>query len=115
MQPCHTGSSAGATQRSVIAHLWLAFGTSWGRTASGGVDPGIRCRARAEGAGDPDCVVALCRLCHRAFEDGRLDLLPHLEPRHRPELAHGLSPLGVIELLERLTAERWAPERRRAA
>ena len=60
--------------------------------------------------------MALCRFrCHRAFDDGHLDLLPHLEPRHRRELAHALAHLGLIELLERLTAERWGPVVERAA
>ena len=57
----------------------------------------------------PDCVAALCRRCHRAYDTGRLDLLPHLEPRWRAELAHALGHLGLIGLLERVTAERWRP------
>ena len=84
--------------------------------ARDGVDPAhITPRARG-GCDHPDCVVPLCRFrCHRAFDDARLDLLAYLEPRHRSELAHALSHLGLIELLERLTAERWAPARREAA
>ncbi len=84
--------------------------------ARDGVDPAhVTPRARG-GCDHPDCVVPLCRFrCHRAFDDGRLDLLPYLEPRHRAELAHALQHLGVIELLERLTAERWAPVRSVAA
>jgi len=62
------------------------------------------------GCEHPDCVVPLCRLCHRAYDTGRLDLLPHLEPRWRAELAHALGHLGLIGLLERVTAERWRPE-----
>ena len=45
------------------------------------------CRARCGGCDDADCVVALCRRCHRSFDRGELDLLPHLEPapaRARP-------------------------------
>jgi len=41
-----------------------------------------------------------------------LDLLPHLEPAWRTELAHALGHLGLIGLLERVTAERWRPEER---
>ena len=84
--------------------------------ARDGVDPAhLTPRARG-GCDHPDCVVPLCRFrCHRAFDDARLDLLAYLEPRHRSELAHALSHLGLIELLERLTAERWAPARREAA
>jgi len=55
-------------------------------------------------------VAPLCRPCHRAYDTGRLDLLPHLEPRWRAELAHALGHLGLIGLLERVTAERWRPE-----
>ena len=41
--------------------------------------------ARARGGCDhPDCVVPLCWTHHRAFDTGRLDLLPYLEPRWRP-------------------------------
>jgi len=53
--------------------------------------------------------VALCRVCHRAYDTDRLDLLPHLEPCWRAELAHALGHLGLIGLLERVTAERWHP------
>jgi hypothetical protein len=66
--------------------------------------------ARARGGCDhPDCVAALCRSCHRAYDTGRLDLLPHLEPRYRRELAHAVGHLGLIGALERLTGERWRP------
>jgi len=103
-------SEASSAQRArVVGAPCLACGSS------GGVDPAHLVPRSRGGCDDPDCVVALCRLCHRAFDDGRLDLLPFLEPRHRSELAHALSHLGLIELLERLTAERWAPESRRAA
>jgi hypothetical protein len=83
---------------------------------SGAVDPAHLVPRSRVGCDRPDCVVPLCRFrCHRAFDTGRLDLLPYLEPRHRSELAHALQHLGLIELLERLTAERWAPARCEAA
>lgn len=66
--------------------------------------------ARARGGCDHrDCVVALCRSCHRAFDQGQLDLLAHLEPHSRRELAHALSHLSLVSLLQRLTAEWWGP------
>lgn len=66
--------------------------------------------ARARGGCDhPDCVVAVCRACHRAFDRGELDLLPHLEPDHRAELSHAVSHSGLLALLLRLTGVRWAP------
>jgi 5-methylcytosine-specific restriction endonuclease McrA len=61
------------------------------------------------GCDEADCVVALCRPCHRAFDQRRLDLLPYLEPRYRAELAHALVHLGLVALLERVTGERWRP------
>jgi len=83
--------------------------------ARDGADPAHLTPRSRGGCDHPDCVVALCRFrCHRAFDDGRLDLLPYLEP-HRLELAHALQHLGLIELLERLTAERWTPRRSKAA
>ncbi|MGH2741267.1 MAG: hypothetical protein ACRDN8_02045, partial [Thermoleophilaceae bacterium] len=45
---------------------------------------------------------------HRRYDRGQLDLLSHLEPRYRAELAHGLMHLGLLRL-RRLTATRWAP------
>jgi hypothetical protein len=74
------------------------------------VDPAhITPRSRG-GCDEPDCVVALCRYpCHRAFDRGELDLLPHLEPDHRAELAHALSHLALLALLRRVTGMRWTP------
>ena len=62
--------------------------------------------ARSQGGCDhPDCVVPLCRACHRAFDDGALELLPYLEPRYRRELAHGLRHLSLVDLVRRLGGE----------
>jgi 5-methylcytosine-specific restriction endonuclease McrA len=61
------------------------------------------------GCDHPDCVAPLCRPCHRAYDRGELDLLSHLEPRFRAELAHGLLHLGLLRLLRRVTGTRWAP------
>lgn len=80
---------------------------------SDGVDPAQLAPRSRGGCDHPDCVVPLCRRCHRAFDDGRLDLLPYLEPHHRAELGHALQHHGRVALLEPLTAGRWAPERRR--
>jgi hypothetical protein len=57
------------------------------------------------GCDEPDCVVPLCRPCHRAFDEHRLCLLPYLEPRHRAELAHALLHVGVVGLMPRLSPE----------
>lgn len=57
-----------------------------------------------------ECVVALCRRCHRAYDRGELDLLPALEPRFRAELAHALAHLPLLAVLRRVTGRRWGPQ-----
>ncbi|MEA2313044.1 MAG: hypothetical protein QOE28_3012 [Solirubrobacteraceae bacterium] len=54
------------------------------------------------GCDAPECVVALCWRHHRAYDTGRLELLPYLEPRWRGEVAHAVSHLGLIGALRRL-------------
>jgi hypothetical protein len=63
----------------------------------------------AGGCDEPDCVVPLCRACHRAYDRGELDLLPYLEPGYRVELAHGLRHLSLLHRLRRVTGVRWVP------
>ena len=58
------------------------------------------------GCDHPDCVVPMCWLHHRAYDTGRLDLLPHLEPRWRAEIAHAVAHLGLISAYRRLTGGR---------
>jgi hypothetical protein len=72
------------------------------------------------GCDEPDCVAPLCRACHRRYDVGGLDLLAHLEPGFRIELAHGLLHLGLLGLLRRVSGTRWEAaeprgDRRRAA
>jgi hypothetical protein len=73
------------------------------------VDPAHLVPRALGGCDEPDCIVALCRRCHRAYDRGGLDLLPHLEPGARAELAHALRHLSLIALLQRVSATRWAP------
>jgi hypothetical protein len=73
------------------------------------VDPAHLVPRSLGGCDDPDCVVPLDRRCHRAYDRGELDLLPHLEPRHRAELAHAVVHIGLLCLLRRLTGARWSP------
>jgi hypothetical protein len=61
------------------------------------------------GCDDAGCCVGLCRGCHRRYDRGELDLLPHLEPRCRDELAHALGHLGLLALLRLVTGARWRP------
>jgi hypothetical protein len=73
------------------------------------VDPAHLVPRSLGGCDRPECVVPLDRRCHRAHDRGELDLLPHLEPRYRPELAHGVGHVGVVALLRRVTGTRWVP------
>jgi hypothetical protein len=84
------------------------------------VDPAHLVPRSLGGCDKPDCTVALCRAHHRAYDRGELDLLPHLEPGFRAELAHGLLHLGLLGLLRRVSGTRWEAagargDRRRAA
>jgi hypothetical protein len=73
------------------------------------VDPAHLVPRALGGCDEPDCTVPLCRRCHRVYDRGELALLPHLEPGERVELAHGLTHLSLIALLQRVSATRWAP------
>jgi hypothetical protein len=73
------------------------------------VDPAHLVPRSLGGCDLPECVVPLDRRCHRAYDRGELDLLPHLEPRYRAELAHGLQHVGLLVLLRRISGARWAP------
>jgi hypothetical protein len=59
------------------------------------------------GCDHPDCVVPMCWAHHRAYDTGRLDLLAHLEPRWRTEVAHAVAHLGLISAYRRLTGGRF--------
>jgi hypothetical protein len=74
------------------------------------VDPAHLVPRSLGGCDHPDCVVPLCRPCHRAYDRGALDVLPQLEPRFRTELAHALTHLSLVGVLRRVTGVRWAPQ-----
>lgn len=69
--------------------------------------------SRAQGGCDhPDCVVPLTRAEHRAFDDGKLDLLPYLVAHGLwVELAHAVlvHHYDPVSLAERCTGDRYAP------
>jgi hypothetical protein len=72
------------------------------------VDPAHLCDRSLGGCDEADCVVGLCRDfagqgCHRAFDEGELDLLPRLEPHYRQEVAHAVMHLGLAGAFRRLT------------
>jgi hypothetical protein len=67
------------------------------------IDPAHLVPRSLGGCGDALCVVPLCRRCHRAYDRGELDLLPHLEPAWRAQLAHAVGHLGLIGALRRVS------------
>jgi hypothetical protein len=71
--------------------------------ATHGVDPAHLIPKALGGCGDARCVTALCRDCHRAYDAGRLDLLPYLEPAWRAQLAHAVGHVGLIGALRRIS------------
>jgi hypothetical protein len=69
-------------------------------------DPAHVWRQAMGGCDHVDCVVPLCRSCHRAFDQGELDLLPILagseswaKEQAHPIAEHGV---GLVELVKRL-------------
>jgi hypothetical protein len=62
-------------------------------------------------AGEPIRIIPWCRECHRLYDTGELDLLPHLRPWRR-EVAHAaaIHPGGILGALERISNLRWVPE-----
>ena len=92
--------AASEAQRAAVAgRACIACGATRGR-----IDPAHLIPRSLGGCGDPLCVVPLCRTpCHRAYDTGRLDLLPYLEPAWRAQLAHAVGHIGLIGALRRIT------------
>ena len=67
------------------------------------VDPAHLIPRSLGGCGDALCVVPLCRSCHRDYDQGRLDLLPHLESAWRAQVAHAVGHVGLIGALRRIS------------
>lgn len=79
------------------------------------IDPSHLAARGRGGCDDPLCVVGLRRDIHRAFDDGNFDVLPFLLAHGCvEELQHALGHYDgdLLGLLQRLTSERWVPERR---
>jgi hypothetical protein len=68
-----------------------------------------RASVNAEAADDVRAVVPLCPPCHRMYDDGDLDLSPHLEPRWRDSLGWAVEAVGLFVALRRITGKRWKP------
>jgi hypothetical protein len=96
-------SSASAAQRAAVRGAPCIVCAA--RTA---IDPAHLVPRGIGGCDDARCVVALCRIHHRAYDRGRLDLVPYLEPRHRAQAAHAVAHLGLIGALRRLSGRRDA-------
>lgn len=63
------------------------------------------------GCDHPDCVIALCRVHHEAFDRSELDLLPHLSGAgFERELAHMQAHYSdPYSVLRRLSGREWRP------
>lgn len=61
-----------------------------------------------DGDGDPRAVIPLCRVHHREYDEGGLDLLPYLEPHFRAELAFAVERFGLLSTVRRVTNQREA-------
>lgn len=55
------------------------------------------------GGEDPKNICPLCRLCHVAYDQGKLDLLPHLYPS---EQGYAAELVGIAEAYQRTTNQR---------
>lgn len=75
--------------------------------AQGPCDPAHVIPRSLGGCNDPLCVVPLCRPCHRAYDEGFLDLLPYCEPRFRDEMAHAVQHVGLGRAYARITNDGW--------
>jgi hypothetical protein len=99
-KPLHSTASLAATdvQRAAVAGRPCIVCGSDRR-----IDPAHLIPRSLGGGGDPLCVVPLCRTpCHRAYDEGRLDLLPYLEPAWRAQLAHAVGHVGLMGALRRI-------------
>lgn len=65
------------------------------------------------GADDELAVIPLCPDHHREYDEDDLDLLPHLEPAYRAELAFAVERVGLLTTLFRVTGCRWVAEEAR--
>lgn len=71
-----------------------------------GCDPAHLLPRSLGGTAHADAVIPLCRADHDAYDQGRLDLLPHLEPWYRRELAYAVSIAGLETVYRRVTNTR---------
>ena len=73
------------------------------------IDPAHLIPRSMGGCGDPLCVIPACRVHHRAYDRGELDLLPYLEPGWRAQVAQRVGHVGLIAALRRISGMRREP------
>jgi hypothetical protein len=71
------------------------------------IDPAHVVPRSLGGCDSPDCVIPLCRICHREVDEGRIDLLPLLEPHYRVEQAHAVMHVGLEYARNRLAPSQY--------
>lgn len=77
---------------------------------SAGCDPAHLTSRAQGGCDDALCVIALCRVCHPGFDEGRVDLSPVLALREfAAERSHMAGHMPLIQCLQRLSGVRWGP------
>jgi hypothetical protein len=59
-------------------------------------------------ADDVRAVVPLCHADHRLFDEGKIDLLPHLEPAWRDSQEWAAGAVGLSSALRSITGDRMA-------
>ena len=96
---------ASAAQRAKVAGLRCVVCGAVTR-----IDPAHLVPRSLGGCDEADCVVPLCRTHHRAYDQGGLDLVAHLEPDWRAEVAHAVGHVGLLRALRRLSGRRSAAE-----
>jgi hypothetical protein len=102
--PLGSARRAGAASEAQRAKIIGAACVVCGQTK--GLTPAHLAPRAMGGCDHPACVVPMCWLHHRAHDTGRLELLAHLEPRWRTEIAHAVTHLGLIGAYRRLTGGR---------
>jgi hypothetical protein len=69
-----------------------------------------RAASPSDSADDERMTVPLCPVCHPEYDEGQLDLLPHLEPYWRDAIIAAVEAVGLMAALKRITKRRWVPE-----
>lgn len=95
--PARPVSPASPEQRRKIRDEWCV------NCGVPGCDPAHLTSRAQGGCDDADCVIALCRSCHRDFDHGLLDLEPIIAlPKYSAERAHMAGHMSYRACLRRL-------------